>query len=114
MNVFPYILSLTLLASSAQASVRTLIERGKPVEMETIGKSWTHDVGFLAGGPGKGEFLWSKASLGDGDFAFSAKLRIDELKHTAASIELGGARLVLDARGGRCCSRAVSRATLFR
>ncbi|MHC4935442.1 MAG: sialidase family protein [Planctomycetota bacterium] len=94
------LLLLSLLIGSPNLSAEVpFVAAGHPVEVGTLGEPWEEAEGFLRGG-GVGRFLRAGRDLGRGDLRVRARLTLERIEGTAASVCIGGAsHFGLDGRG---------------
>ena len=85
------LLLLSLLTGSPNLSAEIpFVAAGLPVEVGTLGEPWEEAEGFLRGG-GIGRFLRAGRDLGRGDLRVRARLTLERIEGTAASVCIGGA-----------------------
>ena len=84
---------------STFAEEQTFVERGEALAVRVEGAPWTTQGDALVG-QGKGNLLVIGKRLGAGDFRLEAKLAIDHLKGSAASIVINGSHFGLEGQAG--------------
>ena len=84
------VLLLALATSAATAAEYWFVRDGRPVNVETEGADLAQIDGAVTLG-GVGKMLWGAAVIGDGDATIRARLRIEGLRHSAASLVIDGA-----------------------
>jgi hypothetical protein len=100
----PVILALALLpfpGGFVAAEEAVFVETGSARSVREIGGQWTGREGALVGG-GAGSFLVAGKALGAGDFRIRARLSLERLDGTAASLVIGGNHFGFDGQGKNC------------
>ena len=77
-----------------------LVDDGRARDVYYRGKPWRAVAGALEGG-GRGNRLYARLKLGDGDFRVTARLTIVKLDGTAAAFQMGRDYFGFDGRGKR-------------
>ena len=77
----------TMCAAATEEAV--FVDKGKALGVREIGDKWTCKEGSLVCG-GPGNFLVAGKAIGAGDFRIRARLSVEQLDGTAASLVIGG------------------------
>ena len=82
------------------AGEAAFVEGGKPADVREVGAKWRAGAGYVECG-GVGNFLAGGKAIAPGDFTVRARLSLDKLAGTAASLVIGGDHFGLDGGGRR-------------
>ncbi len=92
--------SSVLAVNAAAKEAAVFVEKGNARSVREIGSKWTRGEGFLECG-GTGNYLVAGEAVGGGDFQIRARLSLDRLGGTAASLVIGGNHFGFDGSGGK-------------
>ena len=90
---------LALSGSVSTAETVGVVSAGKPVAATFGGQRWQETADGL-GAEGTGRFLYSKHTIGSGDFHILARVALARLDGSAASFEIADGRFGFDGKGG--------------
>ncbi len=88
----------TMCAAATEEAV--FVDKGKALGVREIGDKWTCKEGSLVCG-GPDNVLVAGKAIGAGDFRIRARLSVEQLDGTAASLVIGGNHFGFDGRGKR-------------
>ena len=94
---FFVIVGVWLPSAEATAEARSFVEKGRAVAIREVGRKWTAKQGYLECF-GLHNFLVADRTLGAGDFCIHARLSLEKLDDTAASLVINGNHFGFDAR----------------
>ena len=82
----------TLCVSLFAADNLAVVQDGKPLAVRHVGAAWEEAADGLAA-EGTGRFLYAGKNLGTGDFQIAARLKLERLEGTAASLVMNDSHL---------------------
>jgi len=91
-------LAVATMATPARADDVSFVAGGKPQAVREVGRAWTRGDSFLECS-GTGNYLVGAKQLGAEEFTVRARLGIEKLEGTAASLALGQNHFGFDGRG---------------
>jgi hypothetical protein len=88
-----------LSSATATAAELVIVENGRAKAVDEVGQRWSPKDGYLeCFGPHS--FLVAKRTLGAGDFRIRARLSLEKIENTAASLVINGNHFGFDGRQG--------------
>ena len=90
--------SWTTCGTAAEEAV--FVEKGNARSVFEVGSKWKSKKGSMAGG-GMGNYLVAERAVGTGEFRIRARLSLERLDGTAASLAFGQNHFGFDGRGGK-------------
>jgi len=92
------LLAMTPCVRAGAATEAVFVEKGSARSVREIGNAWTEKRGTIECG-GTGNFLVAGKAVGAGDFRIHARLSLEQLDGTAASLVIGGNHFGFDGQG---------------
>lgn len=92
------LMAVVVANASVAAEEAVFVEKGNARSVREIGNKWTSEKGSLVCS-GKGNCLIAAKAVGAGDFQVRARLSLDRLDGTAASLMIGGNHFGFDGAG---------------
>lgn len=87
-----------LAANELAADEAVFVEKGKAIAIRQVGAKWEEEDGGLLCG-GKDNYLVAGKAVGEGDFTIRARVSLEQLNGTAASLVIGGNHFGFDGAG---------------